>query len=122
MDHRQLVRSLAAGRIAVGAALTIAPGFAGRSWIGPTASQPEVKVMTRAMGVRDLALGAGTLHAIESGEPAKTWVLLGAASDAVDFAATVIAIRRLGLRRALPVMVVAATAATFGFLASDHLE
>ncbi len=122
MDYRQLVRSLAAGRIAVGTALTLAPGFAGGQWLGPAAKTPEVKVIIRAMGVRDLALGAGTLHAIEAGEPAKTWVLMGALSDAVDLAATAIAIRRLGVRRALPVMVVAATAATLSVLASDQLD
>ena len=122
MDYRQLVRMLAAGRVVVGATLTLAPGFAGGQWIGEVAKRPEAKVMIRAMGARDMALGAGALKALESGEPARTWVLMGALSDAVDFVATAVTLRRLGARRALPVLIVAATAATLGAIAADQLD
>ena len=122
MDHRQLMRMLAAGRIAIGASLVLLPGFAGGRWIGDASRKGEVKLIIRAMGVRDLALGAGTLHALDNGEPARSWVLMGALSDLVDLGATTLAIRSIGLRRALPVMVVAAAAAGAGALASEELD
>jgi hypothetical protein len=122
MDYRQLVRALAYGRIAVGASLMVAPGTAGRSWVGESARLPEVKVMARAFGIRDLAFGVGTLDALRGDAPARTWVTLGMASDLVDLAATTVALRGLGARRALPVMVVAASAAALGYLARDQVD
>lgn len=122
MDHRQLMRAVAAGRIVVGAGLVALPGFAGGRWIGPAAHDGGVKVLARALGVRDLALGVGTLRALDAGEPARSWVALGALSDAVDLAATALAIRAIGPRRALPVMAVAATATVAGLLAVDQVD
>ena len=122
MDYRQLVRALAAGRVVVGGALLIAPGAAGARWIGDAARRPEVKVMARAFAVRDLALGIGTLQALDHDGPAEPWVTAGMLSDAVDLAATTLALRALGLRRALPVMAVAAGAAAAGYLARTQVD
>jgi hypothetical protein len=122
VDHRQLLRSIAAGRVVVGVALVALPGTSAGTWIGPVAKDPAVKVMTRAMGARDLAIGMGTLHALQEGASAKTWSLAGAASDLVDAAATLLAVRHLGLRRALPLLVVATTAGIASFVASEHVD
>jgi len=122
MDYRQLVRMIAAGRVVIGATLTLAPGFAGGQWVGEVAQRKDAKVMIRAMGVRDLALGAGALQALSSGDPVRSWVLMGALSDVIDFTATALALRQLGARRALPVLAVAATAATIGALSADQLD
>lgn len=122
MDYRQLVRALAVGRIAVGASMVVAPGAAGGRWIGEAGKRPEVKVVTRAFGVRDLAFGIGTLQALDTDAPARPWVTLGMVSDLVDLAATTVALRSLGARRALPVMVVAAGAAAAGYLARDQVD
>ncbi len=122
MDHYQLVRAIAVGRVAVGASLIALPGVAGRQWIGDAAADRRTKAIIRAFGVRDLALGAGTLQALDTGQPARSWVVLGAVSDVVDLAATAIAIRAIGPRRALPVMLVAAGAAVGGLLASEHVD
>jgi hypothetical protein len=122
MDYRQLVRALAAGRVVVGGALLIAPGAAGAGWIGDAARRREVKVMARAFGIRDLALGLGTLQALDTDAPAEPWVTAGMLSDAVDFAATALALRALGVRRALPVMAVAAGAAAAGYLARTQVD
>ena len=122
MDHRALLRMLSAGRIAVGSALLAAPRPAARGWIGEGADAPGVTVLTRALGIRDLVLGAGTLRALGSGDPVRSWAQLGAVCDAVDLAATVLAVRHVGLRRALPVMVVAGGAAAAGWTAADRVD
>jgi hypothetical protein len=46
---RGLALAQARGRIALGAALVLAPGLAGRLWIGEDARQRAVKVFTRAL-------------------------------------------------------------------------
>jgi hypothetical protein len=122
MDHRQLVRGLATGRVVVGAALLLAPGAAGGRWIGDAARRTEVKVVSRAFGVRDLALGLGTLQALDADAPAEPWVTLGVLCDAADLVATAFAIRALGLKRALPVMAVAGGAAALGYAARTQVD
>lgn len=122
MDHRQLMRMLAAGRVVVGTSLVLAPGFGGSRWIGDPARSPQVKVVTRALGVRDLSLGLGALQALETGESAREWVLLGALCDAVDVAATIVAVRALGLRRALPIIAVGAASIAASVVSADQLD
>jgi hypothetical protein len=122
MDYRQLSRAIATGRVVVGGALIVAPGFAGSRWIGDAARSREVKVFTRALGVRDLALGLGTLQALDADAPAESWITMGALSDAVDLVATVLAVRALGLKRALPVMAVAAGSAAVGYAARSQVD
>lgn len=122
MDHRQLVRSLAAGRVAIGAALLIVPGLVGERWIGDAARNPAVKVLGRALGVRDLALGLGTLWALERGEPVRPWVQLGVVADTVDAVASLLATPAIGTRRALPVVAIAGTAAATGAASVDRLD
>ena len=107
--------------MAVGTTLVLLPGTASL-WIGPAAKGPPVKLMVRATGARDLALGLGTLNALREGAPAKGWALAGTASDLLDAAATLLAIRHLGLRRALPVIAVATAAAVAGYVAAEHLD
>jgi hypothetical protein len=75
----------------VGAAFVLSPGLAGRLWIGPDAGRRAVKVLGRAFGVRDLALGLGVAIALERGAPVRGWVEGGVLSDAVDVAATLAA-------------------------------
>jgi hypothetical protein len=122
VDYRQIVRLLAFGRIAVGASFLLAPSFAGGQWIGEGASLPTTKLFIRAMGIRDLALGAGTLQALTNGEPARTWVALSATSDAVDATATALAIRSIPLRKSIPALLVAGGSAVVGALAIERLD
>ncbi len=122
MDYRQIVRMLAAGRVVVGTTLTVFPGFAGGMWIGEAAKDPGVKVMIRAMGIRDFALGAGMLQALSKGEPTKSWAGLCATADAVDALATVKGAPGIGFFKALPVVAVAATSAVLHGAAMSQLD
>lgn len=122
MDERQVTRFLAFGRVAIGSALVVLPGPAGAGWIGPSAHEPATKVALRALGVRDAVLGIGALQAISQGTPVRPWVQAGVLSDVVDLAASVLAVRAIGLRRTLTVAVVAGTAAALGARIADAVD
>jgi hypothetical protein len=122
VDHRQVVRILSVARVVIGAVLVIAPGAAGRRWIGDAATDPRVKVAVRGLGARDLALGLGALRALDRGEPARGWVQLAAVGDATDAISGVLGARRLGLVRTLTSVTSAGTAAALGLAAADRVD
>lgn len=77
---------LQTGRVALGAALWIAPQAAGKVWLSDSAN---TKVALRALGIRDIALGVATLRA-ENNDPAnyRALLALGVAADLTDCLAT----------------------------------
>lgn len=83
--------AVALARAALGIAVLAVPEAIGSSWIGSAAGDPRVRVLIRAVGARDLALGAGTARAIALGGRPDAWLLASAASDSVDFVATLLA-------------------------------
>jgi hypothetical protein len=91
MDVRELALLHARGRIAVGAAFVLFPGLAGRMWIGGDAARRPVKVLARAFGARDLAIGLGVAIALDRGAPVRGWIEAGALSDALDTCASLLA-------------------------------
>ena len=90
MDAKQTAKINGVGRAVIGAALTVAPALAARGWIGEDSDRPGGRVLGRALGVRDLVLGAGLLQAIDAGAPTRGWIAAAAAADAVDAAATLL--------------------------------
>jgi hypothetical protein len=91
-----IARRTAAGRIAVGTGLLLNPGLSMRTWIGRDAALPSARVLTRALGVRDLVLGAGAIASLEAGEGTERWLQAALAADATDLLVT------LAHRRELP--------------------
>lgn len=88
MDPRELARLHGLGRAVVGLTLTLAPERAGAGWIGRDAGRPGARVMTRAMGARDLAIGLGAAYTAGQGYGAKPWQLAGVLADTADLLAT----------------------------------
>ena len=82
-------RMIAAGRVLIGAVMFAAPDLVATSWIGEDARTDGTRVVVRALGARDAALGAGTLAAA-AGDAAqlRRWLLASSAADAADFVAT----------------------------------
>ena len=87
MEPRDLAIAQARGRIAVGLAFFVAPSLAGRLWVGGDARRPGARVLGRAFGARDLALGLGVVIALDRGAPVRGWLEASALSDAADFTA-----------------------------------
>jgi len=118
MEARDLALAHARSRMAIGAALVVLPGLAGRLWIGDDSRRGAVKVFAQALGGRDLALGLGVVIALDRGAPVRGWLEAGALADTVDLAATVLARDSIpaGARRAA-VALAGGSAAVGGLLA-----
>lgn len=95
MNPRLLAATIAAGRVAFGTALAIAPARAARIWIGSASDVPGARVAMRATGARDIALGMGLLMALRHGKPIRGWVEAGAVVDSADVAFTLMSFRHL---------------------------
>jgi hypothetical protein len=104
MEPRTLAFTHAAGRIAAGAALALAPGTVGRAWVGRVGAAPGARVITTAMGTRDAAIGMGLAAALRSGREPGGWVRAGVLADTADLVAT------LRARDAIPALSVAGVA------------
>ena len=125
---RRGATAVAAGRVAIGVVALAAPPVVGRPWVGDPASSTEGRVLARALGGRDLALGLGALAALhgpaDTGSAvagsAATWVGLAAVADACDAVTTAIAWPRLPATKWL-VAASAAGAAAIGAVAAWSL-
>jgi len=91
VEARDLALSNARGRMAIGAALVLAPRLAGPMWIGRDADSRAVKVLARGLGARDVALGLGTAVALDHGAPVRGWLEGAALADGVDLVSTLLA-------------------------------
>lgn len=105
-------------RVGVGAALVVAPAWAGRIWVGPGADGPGSRVFARALGARDVALGARILRGLQSGQDVRHWVTAGFTADVADVVATMIAARNLtpGRRAVMPLIAAGVAAAALASL------
>lgn len=102
-------------RIAVGVVLGAAP----RSFLRATTEGElpgSLILFTRTVGIRDLAMGAGTLAALQTGttDDVRRWIAAGLTSDTLDLAASLVSAPLVGKRGAL-----IATAVTLPVVAAD---
>jgi hypothetical protein len=98
---------LSAGRVALGAALLVTPRLGSGAWIGRHAGEPAVKVITRALGARDVGIGAATLAALDGDGPLRPLLAAALLADGTDLVATLLARDHLP-RTAVPLLVAAA--------------
>ncbi len=118
---QQAARGLAAARVALGVVAYAAPTVPARPWIGDAASRTTAAtVLARALGARDLGLGAGLLLAARHGAPIRGWAEAGALADLGDLVATLLSFRDLPRGgRWLILAVTAGAVAGGGLIASD---
>ncbi len=115
---------LAVGRVALGVAAVLRPELPARPWVGTMeAGGAAGRVLGRALGGRDISLGAGALLALRDDQagPAASWVAGGALADGVDVLATVLSWRSLPAGGRAAVTAVAGGAAILGALAATTL-
>jgi hypothetical protein len=92
---RQAARWFSYARIGLGVAAIVAPTLPARPWIGDDADRPSVKLLARALGARDVALGIGAVLAMNHDAPVRGWIEGGGFADAGDLAATLLHFRSL---------------------------
>ena len=95
VDVEDLARMLSTGRIAIGIALIVAPGRIATAWTGEPNPSPGMKHVARSMGARDVALGLGTLVALDRSKSVSRWLEAQAFSDAADCLGTLIAFKHM---------------------------
>ncbi len=61
--------ALAAARTGIGVVALVCPEVVGRPWVGDAAGTAQGRVLARALGGRDLALGLGALAALRRARP-----------------------------------------------------
>jgi hypothetical protein len=93
---RRLASLLGLTRAGIGLTAVVAPSIVASPWAGDDVQNPGGRLMTRAFGVRDAALGLGVHLAARRGAPLKSWLRLSALCDVGDAAATVAAGDDLG--------------------------
>ena len=122
MDNDQTIKSLATLRLAVGASAWATPRLAGKAFGLDAAGNPQSPYLARLFGIRDIALGVGTLST--TGEARRQWLTLGVMCDAADAAAGIFAGRAGYLPKVPTVLVtgVALVAAGMGLAALGNSE
>jgi hypothetical protein len=96
MDTRSVALALALGRAALGAGLLAVPARVNTRWVGADGDRPGARVLGRAVGARDVAIGLGAAAALRQGGPARAWLVSGVLADLGDLGST------LGERGAMP--------------------
>jgi hypothetical protein len=122
MTPRQGAWMLAAGRVALGAAILVAPERVTAGWLGEDhAREPVVRYLARSLGVRDLMLGLITLRTLDDAALGPRVQAACAVADSVDALATIAARRTLPKQGAIGTVLVAGVAAKAGFYFSHKL-
>lgn len=85
MDAERSVRALGMLRIAIGVVSWVAPDLAGKLFGLDVKRNRQAPYLARLFGIRDLALGVGTLRA--QGQERKAWLAAGVVCDTADTAA-----------------------------------
>ena len=122
VNDADIARRMAQTRIGFGVGMLTVPGFSTRVWLGSEADTPATRTLMRALGVRDLVLGVGTIKALDGGGgSARGWMEGAAVADAVDAAASLIAVRTTKRRLLFVTVFSAAYAAYIGFRVASRL-
>lgn len=121
--------TIALGRVTIGVTAMCFPTALARPWVGgDSARSANVRTLSRALGARDLALGAGALRALAmrasggAGSEAAYWVAAGGLADAADAAATVLGWRKLSRTGRWAVLAAASGAAVASLAVGHRLE
>ncbi|HEY3735604.1 MAG TPA: hypothetical protein VGL63_16980 [Streptosporangiaceae bacterium] len=83
---RRGATAVAAGRVAIGVVALAAPPLVARPWVGAAADSAEGRVLARALGGRDLALGIGALIALQPPAAGAGLATAGSADADADLA------------------------------------
>lgn len=123
-ERDTLVVAICAARIAIGVTALVIPPLMAGPWVGAGAKRMDVRLMARAAGGRDVALGVGTLLARRDGDERalRHWLRMGALSDATDATLTLANFKRLPRFGRMGVLASAGGAALVGLWLARQQE
>lgn len=119
--YRLAAYSVAALRLALGAAALAVPEQAGAIWVGSGGQERDRAVLLRSCGGRDVALGIGAVMSLRRRSDARLWLLMGALSDFGDAVSTAARFAELPRWRRWAVLVASLAASCTGALCALNL-
>lgn len=118
IDPLTLARGVAVTRIALGAALLLAPRWVTQPWLQAARPAPDAATAWRVAGSRDIALGVGTVMATKhESSGLRGWLEAGALADGLDVLSLLQDRSLHPAARTACLVPAAATAALSGYLA-----
>jgi hypothetical protein len=112
----------AAGRMALGTAVMIAPERIVGHWLGKeNAASAAVQDLGRGLAARDIALGFATLQTLDDAVLGPRILAACAVADTVDTIATIVARRHLPRAGVIATVAIAGGTAAAGFYCSHKL-
>jgi len=121
-NDEDLARGFGWLRLLFGLAMFLFPGLATRTWTGDNADDAPTNLAVRGMGVRDMAIGAGLLTAMERGAPVRGWLEAGAMVDAGDALGTLVSWRGLGKPRGVFWFLTEVGSAAFAITLAERVD
>ena len=122
MEDAKLAMFAARCRIAIGTAAVAVPGLAARVMGGRRGPEGVAPLFARMLGARDVALGLGTVIALDRGAPVRGWLEASALADTVDCAACVVAREDLAPTVLRAAAGLGAASASLGIFLSRRLD
>jgi hypothetical protein len=122
MDARELATTQALGRLGIGVAMLAAPERMTVPWVGAAGARRGTRVLTRALGAREIALGIGQARAVRAGFGVRPWLVGGVIADAVDLVATSRSRGDLPLLGVIGVGAIAASSTALGAYLASRLD
>jgi hypothetical protein len=122
MEATTLTMVFARCRIAIGIAAVAVPGAAVRAIGADSKPGGLAPLLARMLGGRDIALGLGTVIALDHGTPVRGWLEGSALADAVDCVATVIAREHMTPRAFRATAGLAGASAVLGIVLARRLD
>ncbi len=95
MNEATLAMAIARTRIAIGLAAVVSPRLATRAMSARRTPDGMGPLFIRMLGARDVALGLGTVIALDRGAPVRGWVEGSALADAADCVSCVLARKQM---------------------------
>ncbi len=122
MEATTVAMLFARGRIAIGIAAVAVPGSAIRAMSADSDPGGLAPVVARMLGGRDIALGLGTVVALDHGTPVRGWLEGAALADAVDCVASVIGREQMTPRAFWGTLGLAGGSAILGVVLARRLD
>lgn len=118
---RQMLKVGGYVRMTFGLAMMLAPNRMASGWVGAEGRRAGFRPIMRALGVRDLLIGALAVQAAKEQRLMRRAVEFAMVSDGVDFLATLVSAGRIRKRNAAMILAISGSSAAAGAYSLSQL-